>query len=217
MKRPRMPPTRSTLCSPPSSTAPSAASCTRAMTQLRLPPARMAGTSTRRRAKAERSRPRRPAGGVLLRPPRARSWRWHGLYKHDAALRLPYQDNLSALIHEPTLPARRRRGGLQQGAGHQRPRQPGRPQPAPVRAGRRARPPCASCSTSATGSPAPTRAGASPPPGLAFDAGRAAASRAARADADRRAAASSWKRSLRERGREARRRCWPTSRRSTRS
>ncbi|MBI4327917.1 MAG: DEAD/DEAH box helicase family protein [Chloroflexi bacterium] len=27
----------------------------------------------------------------------------HWLYKHDAALRLPYQDNLSALIHEPTF------------------------------------------------------------------------------------------------------------------
>ena len=27
------------------------------------------------------------------------------LYKHDAALRLPYQDNLSALIHEPTFKA----------------------------------------------------------------------------------------------------------------
>ena len=25
------------------------------------------------------------------------------LYKHDKALRLPYQDNLSALIHEPTF------------------------------------------------------------------------------------------------------------------
>ena len=25
------------------------------------------------------------------------------MYKHDAALRLPYQDNLSALIHEPTF------------------------------------------------------------------------------------------------------------------
>jgi type I restriction enzyme R subunit len=25
------------------------------------------------------------------------------LYKHDAALKLPYQDNLSALIHEPTF------------------------------------------------------------------------------------------------------------------
>ena len=24
-------------------------------------------------------------------------------YKHDAALRLPYQDNLSALIHEPSF------------------------------------------------------------------------------------------------------------------
>lgn len=27
----------------------------------------------------------------------------HWLYKHDAALRLPYQDNLSALLHEPTF------------------------------------------------------------------------------------------------------------------
>ena len=27
------------------------------------------------------------------------------LYKHDAALRMPYQDNLSALIHEPTFKA----------------------------------------------------------------------------------------------------------------
>jgi type I restriction enzyme R subunit len=25
------------------------------------------------------------------------------MYKHDAALKLPYQDNLSALIHEPTF------------------------------------------------------------------------------------------------------------------
>ena len=31
------------------------------------------------------------------------SWRCTGLYKHDAALKLPYQDNLSALIHEPTF------------------------------------------------------------------------------------------------------------------
>jgi len=29
----------------------------------------------------------------------------HWLYKHDASLRLPYQDNLSALIHEPTFKA----------------------------------------------------------------------------------------------------------------
>ena len=27
----------------------------------------------------------------------------HWLYKHAAALKLPYQDNLSALIHEPTF------------------------------------------------------------------------------------------------------------------
>ncbi|MBI1178712.1 DUF4145 domain-containing protein [bacterium] len=29
----------------------------------------------------------------------------HWLYKHDASLKLPYQDNLSALIHEPTFKA----------------------------------------------------------------------------------------------------------------
>src|SRR5207245_1658002 len=29
----------------------------------------------------------------------------HWVYKHDPALRLPYQDNLSALIHEPTFKA----------------------------------------------------------------------------------------------------------------
>ncbi len=29
----------------------------------------------------------------------------HWLYKHDAAIKLPYQDNLSALIHEPTFRA----------------------------------------------------------------------------------------------------------------
>lgn len=27
------------------------------------------------------------------------------MFKHDGSLRLPYQDNLSALIHEPTLKA----------------------------------------------------------------------------------------------------------------
>ena len=27
----------------------------------------------------------------------------HWLFKHDASLKLPYQDNLSALIHEPTF------------------------------------------------------------------------------------------------------------------
>src|SRR5437879_9684038 len=27
----------------------------------------------------------------------------HWLYKHDASLRLPYQDNLGALIHEPSF------------------------------------------------------------------------------------------------------------------
>ena len=31
------------------------------------------------------------------------SWRWRWAYKHDAALKLPYQDNLSALIHEPSF------------------------------------------------------------------------------------------------------------------
>jgi type I restriction enzyme R subunit len=27
------------------------------------------------------------------------------IYRHDSSLRLPYQDNLSALIHEPTFKA----------------------------------------------------------------------------------------------------------------
>ena len=58
------------------------------------------------------------------------------VYKSDASLRLPYQDNLSALIHEPTF-KRRRRGGVQQGAAHHQARQPGRPQP-PAGRGRRA-------------------------------------------------------------------------------
>ena len=31
------------------------------------------------------------------------------LYKSDSALKLPYQDNLSALIHEPTFKSRSRR------------------------------------------------------------------------------------------------------------
>ena len=31
----------------------------------------------------------------------------HWLYKHDAKIKLPYQDNLSALIHEPTFKTRR--------------------------------------------------------------------------------------------------------------
>jgi type I restriction enzyme R subunit len=29
----------------------------------------------------------------------------HWLYKHDASIKLPYQDNLSALLHEPTFRA----------------------------------------------------------------------------------------------------------------
>ncbi len=36
----------------------------------------------------------------------------HWLYKHDATLKLPYQDNLSALIHEPTFKASGRAGGF---------------------------------------------------------------------------------------------------------
>ena len=47
----------------------------------------------------------------------------HWLYKHDATLKLPYQDHLSALIHEPTFRQRRRPGDLCQDQSHQRPRQ----------------------------------------------------------------------------------------------
>ena len=44
----------------------------------------------------------RCAGSMLLHPPHAgagRAW----LYQHDRALTLPYQDHLSALIHEPSF------------------------------------------------------------------------------------------------------------------
>ena len=55
-------------------------------------------------------------------------------YKHDAALRLPYQDNLSALIHEPSFKQAAGEGGVQQGPGDQHARQPRGAQP-PRRAG----------------------------------------------------------------------------------
>ena len=45
-----------------------------------------------------------PAHRVLLRAPRARA-RVAWAYKSDASLHLPYQDNLSALIHDPTFKA----------------------------------------------------------------------------------------------------------------
>ena len=41
--------------------------------------------------------------GLLLRPTRTLELAVSWAYKHDAALRLPYQDNLSALIHEPSF------------------------------------------------------------------------------------------------------------------
>ena len=43
----------------------------------------------------------------------------HWAYKHDAALRLPYQDNLSALIHEPSFKQAAGEGGIQQGSDSQ--------------------------------------------------------------------------------------------------
>ena len=51
------------------------------------------------------------------------------LYKSDSALKLPYQDNLSALIHEPTFQSRSRAENLHQGQADQRPWQSGRAQP----------------------------------------------------------------------------------------
>ncbi len=39
---------------------------------------------------------------MLLCPPRS-ELAGHLLYKHDPALKLPYQEHLSALIHEPTF------------------------------------------------------------------------------------------------------------------
>ena len=53
----------------------------------------------------------------------------HWLYKHDSTLKLPYQDHLSALIHEPTFRQRRRPGDLCQDQSYQRPWQSRRPQP----------------------------------------------------------------------------------------
>ena len=138
------------------------------------------------------------------------------VYKHDAALQLPYQDNLRALIHEPTLQAGRGRGGVQQGAGHQSrsatapstaiaPIQPDR------RAGRRAR-----------AVPRLLLARAHLRPRGAAGA-RARVRRRARcrrprrvAEADRRAAAAARSASCAS-GTRSSRRCWPTRPRSTRS
>ncbi len=110
----------STRSSPPSSTAPSGAS-----SDVSHSPS---SSANGRRS----SRP--PPGPRLGVPPDPRTACFYArralelavawVYKHDAALKLPYQDNLSALIHEPTFKHGRGRGGLQQGAGHQRPRQP---------------------------------------------------------------------------------------------
>jgi hypothetical protein len=46
---------------------------------------------------------RRPAHGLLLGPPRAGAGGELGLQARRGAHKLPYQDNLSALIHEPSF------------------------------------------------------------------------------------------------------------------
>ena len=53
-------------------------------------------------AKAERQRLSPTRGGLLLRR-RALELAVAWVYKHDPALHLPYQDNISALIHEPSF------------------------------------------------------------------------------------------------------------------
>ena len=49
------------------------------------------------------------------------------LYKHDAALKLPYQDHLSALVHEPTFRNAVGAGDFRQDQSDQRPWQSRRP------------------------------------------------------------------------------------------
>ena len=125
---------------------------------------------------ARRPRGRSKAERRLIRDPRtacfyarralelAVAW----VYKHDAALHLPYQDNLSALIHEPTFKQAAGEAVFNK-AGSSTPRQPRRPQPRADSGSRRADGGRASCSTSATGSPAPTRAARSRRRGSTFD------------------------------------------------
>ena len=69
---------------------------------VRLPPARMVG-GVRRRVEGRSGGPRRPAHGLLLRAARARAGGERGPTSTTRRSRLPYQDNLSALIHEPSF------------------------------------------------------------------------------------------------------------------
>ena len=68
-----------------------------------------------------------PADGVLLRPASAGTCSFTGSTSTRPLCNLPYQDNLSALIHEPTFKKRRGRG-LQQGPHYHPARQHRRPQ-----------------------------------------------------------------------------------------
>ena len=74
------------------------------------------------------------------------SWRWRGLYKHDAALKLPYQDNLSALIHEPSFKQAAGEAVFSKARVINDARQPRRARAPRDSAGRRAGQRCASCS-----------------------------------------------------------------------
>src|SRR5256886_12829453 len=51
------------------------------------------------------------------------------VYKHDAALKLPYQDNLSALIHEPSFKQTAGEAGVGTARGIHTPRTRARPGP----------------------------------------------------------------------------------------
>jgi type I restriction enzyme R subunit len=80
----------------------------------------------------------------------------HWLYNHDPSLRMPYDQSLGALLHEPSLPEPAAPAGLPEGAGDPEAGQPGRTQPPPVKQYEAMRRSCRSCITSATGSRAPT-------------------------------------------------------------
>ena len=70
---------------------------------LRLPASRVAG---RLRSGRQGRGGGHPDPRTAASTPGGRwNWRWPGSSSHDAALQLPYQDNLSALIHEPTFKA----------------------------------------------------------------------------------------------------------------
>ncbi len=68
---------------------------------VRFPAERVADRPRRRRAGRGRGSPRPRTACFYARRALELAVAW--AYKHDGALELPYQDNLSALIHEPSF------------------------------------------------------------------------------------------------------------------